>query len=312
MKYRPVGSTGLRVSAAGLGTGGPSKVGLRAGHGEAESVALIHAALDRGINLLDSSEVYGTEHLIERALRSRRRESVIVSTKADPRAEGHRRTGKEISAALEGSLARLGTDYIDIYYLHRVRADDYGYARDVLLPVLGQLRDQGAIRAVGLSEAFAADTGHRMLQRAVTDTCWDVLMVGFNILNQSARYRVLEPAMEAGISVVGMFAARRALSDPARLGETLAGLATDGYLNSECIDADPVGWLLGDSGAESLTELAYRFCVHEPGIDSVLFGTGNRHHLDANIDALLAPPLPDETTTRLRRLFAHITHVSGN
>jgi L-galactose dehydrogenase len=137
-------------------------------------------------------------------------------------------------------------------------------------------------------------------------------MVGFNILNQSARELVLAPAQRSGIGVLGMFAVRRALSDPARLAQTLGALAADGYLDGQGPGDDSVGWLLAGSDARTLTELAYRFCVHEPGIGSVLFGTGNRDHLEANIGALLGSPLPEQTTARLRGLFGQITHVSAN
>lgn len=317
VEYRSLGRTDLRVSVAGLGAGGPSRAGQRSGSSEADSVALVRAALDQGVNLLDSAEGYGTERILGLALRDRPRDEVLVSTKVSVRTGsgregGVRRTGGELAAALEAGLARLDTDYVDIYHLHGVSADDYGYARDVLLPVLVRHRDRGAIRAIGITEAFVADTEHRMLRQAVADACWDVVMVGFNILNQSARELVLAPAQQSGIGVLGMFAVRRALSDPARLAETLGALAADGYLDGHAPGDDPVSWLLAGSDARTLTELAYRFCVHEPGMGSVLFGTGNRDHLDANISALLGPPLPEQTAARLRGLFGQLTHVSAN
>lgn len=311
MRFTKLGQTGMTVSVAGLGTGGHSRVGQRTGRSKEESVALVTAALEHGVNLFDTAERYGTEELLAAAVHGRVRDDVILSTKTAARDDGRLRSQRDIDDALAASLARLNTDYVDIYHLHAVASDDYRYARDVLLPGLAKHRQRGTIRAIGITESFASDPGHRTLQLAVEDACWDVMMVGHNVINQSARSRVLDRAREAGTGVLCMFAVRRALSDPDRLCETLAELARDGYLDED-VDGDPAAWLLADSGAGSLPELAYRFCAHEPGIDSVLFGTGNRAHLDANIEALLAPPLPDTTVARLRKIFGRVTHVSGN
>ena len=75
-------------------------------------------------------------------------------------------------------------------------------------------------------------------------------------------------------------------------------------------DPDPLGFLIHDNGgAASLTDAAYRFARHEPGIDVVLFGTGNAAHLDANIRSILAPPLPAADVARLRQMFEHLVGV---
>ena len=92
-----------------------------------------------------------------------------------------------------------------------------------------RLRDAGAIRFLAISERFAADPGHVMLQRAVLDDCWDVMMVGFNLLNQSARDRVFNATRERDIAVEVMFAVRRALS---RQDELAAGGAGAGRRRS--------------------------------------------------------------------------------
>jgi predicted aldo/keto reductase-like oxidoreductase len=98
---------------------------------------------------------------------------------------------------LEDSLQRLGTDYVDVYHLHGVRDEQYDYARDNLVPLLLKLKAQGKIRFLGITEVFAADPAHRMMQRAVQDDYWDVVMVGFNILNQSARDRIFRTLSNA-------------------------------------------------------------------------------------------------------------------
>src|SRR5258705_1321506 len=82
MEYVTLGRTGLRVSIAGLGCGGFSRLGLGTGKSEAEAIALIREALDLGINLLDTAAVYGTESVVGRAIKSVPRDSVVIATKA--------------------------------------------------------------------------------------------------------------------------------------------------------------------------------------------------------------------------------------
>ena len=120
MEYVTLGRTGLRVSVAGLGCGGFSRLGLGTGRSTAEAVALIREALDIGVNLLDTAAAYGTEEVVGEAVREVRREDVVIATKAwIPRSED-RRAAERAIASLEGSLRRLGTDYVDIFQLHGV------------------------------------------------------------------------------------------------------------------------------------------------------------------------------------------------
>ena len=82
MEYVTLGKTGLRVSVAGLGCGGNSRLGLGKGKTKAEAIALVRQALDMGVNLLDTAPVYGTEALVGKAIQAMRRDEVVVSTKA--------------------------------------------------------------------------------------------------------------------------------------------------------------------------------------------------------------------------------------
>jgi L-galactose dehydrogenase len=152
-----------------------------------------------------------------------------------------------------------------------------------------------------------------MLQRAVLDDCWDVMMVGFNVLNQSARDRVLATAAERSIAIEVMFAVRRVLSRSDELNRVVRELVSDGRVSADGVDLDdPLGFLLHDGGAASVVEAAYRFARHEPGCHVVLTGTGNVGHLEENVRSIDAPPLPDGDLERLRTLFGHLDHLSGN
>src|SRR5207253_8508837 len=107
MDYVTLGRTGLRVSVAGLGCGGFSRLGLGAGKSRAEAVALVRQALDMGVNLLDTAAMYGTEEVVGEAIKSVPRQSVVVATKAwVPHGEG-RRAAERAVASLDQSLPRL-------------------------------------------------------------------------------------------------------------------------------------------------------------------------------------------------------------
>src|ERR1700704_2131023 len=82
MQYTTLGKTGLKVSVAGLGCGGNSRIGLGTGFTEAQSIALVREALDLGVNFLDTAVSYGTEGLIGKAIKGRRRDQVVISTKS--------------------------------------------------------------------------------------------------------------------------------------------------------------------------------------------------------------------------------------
>ncbi|SRR5713226_5705186 len=313
MEYVALGRTGVKVSVAGLGCGGPSRLGLRDNKSEKECIALIRQALDLGVNLLDTAEVYGTEEIVGKAIAAVPREKIVLSTKkafplpdsADP--------AKEVRKGFEQSLKRLKTDYIDIYHVHGVEPQQYADAC-ALLPTLVKLREEGKIRFLGITEAFVEDTTHRMLQQALKkDDHWDVIMAGFNMLNQSARKAVLPLTRERNIGVLVMFAVRKALSKPARLKEVWADLAEKDLVDrNACNPQAPLDFLLRDGKASTIVDAAYRFCRHEPGVHVVLTGTGSADHLKANIESLTKAPLPAAVTARLKEIFARVDSVTGN
>ena len=309
MDYVTFGRTGLRVSVMGLGCGGPSRIGQSSGQDESASIALVRRALDAGVNFIDTAEAYGTEAMVGAALQGVGRDQVVISTKKSYR--------KEISPALvrqglEESLRRLRTDYVDIYNLHGVGPEDYGRLRDEILPTFFQLRDEGKIRFIGVSEMFNEDKTHQMLIDSLPDNVWDVAMIGFNILNQTARNQVFGQTQAQNVAVQIMFAVRRSLSQRDKLVEALQTLIDAGQLDPTEVDlTNPLGFVLEESDATSLVDAAYRFCRYEPGVHVVLSGTGNPAHLQANIESLSRPPLPEPVVQKLRHLFRNASAVTG-
>ncbi|HYJ17053.1 MAG TPA: aldo/keto reductase [Candidatus Limnocylindria bacterium] len=314
MDYTTLGKTGLKVSVAGLGCGGPSRLGMRGDVGaEDHAVRLIRQALDLGVNFLDTAQNYGTEGVVGKAIAGVARDRVVISTKKTLPTPDDADPAAAIVQGLEKSLKLLGTDYIDIYHLHGVEPKDYEFAQNQLIEPMRRLQQQGKIRFVGVTEGFVVDTTHTMLADSLKKELWDVVMVGFSLLNPSARKHVFPLTQKSGVGVLDMFAVRRALSQPQRLKEMCAELVEKGAIEKTALDLDdPLGFLLKETDAATLPEAAYRFCRHERGVDVVLTGTGNADHLKENIAAILKAPLPQASLEKLARLFGGLDYLTGN
>lgn len=308
MEYTTLGRTGLPVSVAGLGAGGHSRLGLSTGKTEAEAIALIHAALDLGVNLIDTASAYGTEAVVGKALAGRR-QNVVLASKTSVQRAGVPLTAAQVTESLEASLRLLDTDRIDIFQLHAVPPGQYEAIRDRLLPVLRRAQEAGKIRFLGLTETAPNDLEHAMLAQAVPDGAWDTAMVAFHMMHQNARENVFPLTRAHRVGTLVMFAVRGIFARPAQLAATLRDLAAAGQVPAELATDAPLDFLLHPDGATSLTDAAYRTARHEPGVDVVLFGTGEADHLRTNIASLLRPPLPDADRARLRTLFAHLRGV---
>jgi aryl-alcohol dehydrogenase-like predicted oxidoreductase len=310
-----LGRTGLDVSVAGLGCGGHSRLGLANGASEDEAVAVVHRALDLGINVIDTARAYGTEEVVGRAL-AKRRDEVILSTKAIPEVNGELLTTDRLRGSVEKSLGRLRTDHIDLFFVHGMGVRHLEHCREVLAPELARLREEGKIGFVAASEAFASDTTHQALTTALDagDDWFDVAMVGFNLLNPSARARLFAGTQARGIGVLVMFAVRRALSDPEACRAVIADLVSEGAVDPATVADrdDPLGFLVHPDGGASVIDAAYRFARHEPGCDVVLTGTGSVAHLEQNVHSITSGPLPEGDLERLRAMFGAVDSVSGN
>src|SRR5262245_24794910 len=310
MQYTTLGNTGLKVSVAGLGTGGFSRLGLKAGKSEDEAARLILDAVDLGINFIDTAPVYGTEGVVGRALKSLPRETVVVATKASSGRGGERLPPERVVASLDNSLRLMGTDYVDVFSLHAVMAPSYDHALETIGPVLLEQKRKGKIRHIGVTENPIEDFTNEMLTRAVNDPIWEVFMVVFHMMHQGARRNVFPVTRRKGIGTLLMFAVRSIFADPPRVAREMRELAAKGLVERWLGETDdPLGFLVHDGGAASMIEAAYRYVRHEPGVDVVLFGTGNAAHLRTNVASLLKPPLPDSDRAKLADLFGHLTGI---
>ncbi len=308
MEYRSLGKTGLKVSVAGLGCGGNSRLGLGRGASVDDCVAVVRTAVDLGVNFLDTAEAYGTEEIVGTAARNYDRDKLVISTKAIFR--GGDETAEAVTRKVEAALKRLGLDYVDIFHFHAVNPETYDHHRDVLAPALLKLKEQGKVRHVGVTETGPRDPGQKMLARAIKDDPWEVIMLAYSLMNQGARRNVFPVTQRRGIGTLLMFVVRNIFSNTAYRRDVLAKLAEQGELDAALLSkGDPLEFLVSEGGAQSITDAAYRYARHEQGVDVVLFGTGNKDHVKDNVASILRPALAPPIIERLHASFGHLTGV---
>jgi aryl-alcohol dehydrogenase-like predicted oxidoreductase len=200
MKLRELGKSGLKVSALGLGCMGMSEF---YGPGdEAESIATIHRALELGVNLLDTADMYGrgaNEALVGKAIRDRRGQVVLATKFGNVRDKDGKFLGvngrpEYVRAACDGSLKRLGVDVIDLYYQHRV---DPQVPIEETVGAMRELITAGKVRYLGLSEAAPAT-----LRRAVKVHPIAALQTEYSLWTRDVESEILPTCRELGIGFV--------------------------------------------------------------------------------------------------------------
>lgn len=318
MDHVTLGRTGLKVSVACLGGGGHSKLGKGQGASFEHSVNVVKAALDDGVNFIDTAAIYGTETIVGEAIRGRR-DKVVISSKNLCTRPGSPETGNEFvtpaeyKAEVEQCLKRLGTDHIDIFHLHGVCDSQYDRCIELFMPVLHRLRDEGKIRFTAISERFYLETAHPMLDRALADDHFDVMMIGINLMNQSALKTILPAVKKKGVGVQAMHAVRGKLASLEGVKALIDKVIASGEVDPADLDRDdPLGFVVRESGARSLVDACYRFDRHAPGVDVVLTGTGNIAHLKDNLRSINDAPLPKAVTDRLAKIFGRVESVSAD
>ena len=199
MKMRKLGQGGPEVSAVGLGCMGMSA--FYGGSDEAQSIAVIHRALDRGVTLFDTAEMYGphtNEVLLGKALKGRRDQAFIatkfgINRQADGSAvvDG---SPANVRRAVEGSLSRLGVDHIDLYYQHRMDPDT---PIEETVGAMGELVKEGKVRFLGLSEAAPATLRRGHAEHPIT-----ALQTEYSLWSRDPEDEILATVRELGIGFV--------------------------------------------------------------------------------------------------------------
>ena len=310
MQYTTLGKTGLQVSVAGLGCGGYSRLGQTTGRSEAQSIALVQQAIDLGVNFIDTARNYRTEAIVGRALKGRNRDELVVSTKTTLADDTGRKPPAQVIRELETSLRKMDLTFVDVFHLHGVQPSVYDHAVDKIVPALLREQEKGKFRFLGITEVPPKDPHHQTLERAVQQDCFDVVMVAFHLMHQSAREKIFKHTLVKGIGVLNMFAVRLLFSEPGRLNHVVTQLVNEGKLPVWLAETeDPLDFLIHPDGAHTIIDAAYRYCRHEPGTDVILFGTGSLTHLRSNIDSILSSPSPAADLQQIKELFGALEDV---
>lgn len=311
MLYRTLGRTGIQVSPYGLGA---LMLATAMGNAPEDSARIIHKALDAGVNLIDTADTYGdSEDVVGKALKGRREDVVLATKFGRPTGLGPNRQGASrrwIITAVDNSLRRLQTDYVDLYQLHR---PDPGTDIQETLSALTDLIRSGKIRAIGASETPASDiveaqwiAERRGLERFSTE------QPAYSLLNRGIEREILPSIQRFGMGTLvwgplgqGLLTGRVRKNQDNDLRR--AGLAR--HLNDERrLDVVEHLVTLAEEAGLAMTHLAMAFTIVHPGVTSALLGARTMGHLD-DLLAGLDVTLTDDVLDRIDEIIPPGTDV---
>ena len=312
MLFRELGSTGIKVSEIGFGAwaiGGPAEAsGTPFGWGRTsddESLAAIRRARDLGVTFFDTADSYGfgrSESLLGIVL-SRRRQEVVIATKVGVvrTASGDLRkdfSQQHIFHAVDGSLKRLRSDYIDLYQLHNPTMDDL--RRGEVQEAMDRLQELGKIRYWGTSIG-SPEEGVEIVQNG-----WGyMLQVLYNVLNQAPAKELFPLARQRGYGIVARVPlASGLLTGKFRPDTTFAkddvrqNFLTPRRLEEAIARVDEAKSIIG-GGARNLAEAALRFVLASDAVSTTIPGARTARQVEANV-AAAESRLPPEVVDKLR------------
>ncbi len=295
MRYRHLGDSGLEVSAIGLGANSFGEPGRR---DAAESAAIVHAAIDHGINFVDTSNVYAeglSEEYIGRALRGRRHEMLIGTKFGSRRRHGPNLFGgsrKFVFDSVEASLKRLQTDYIDLYMIHR---PDPRMPLEETLRAMDDLVRQGKVRYIGCCNFEAWRMVDGLWLSWQQDTARFVSsQFGYSMLNRSAEKEMVPACRKLGVGIIPYLPlAAGFLTGKVRRGAApRAGtrLALDQYASAQWLTEEKFTLLerLSAFAAErgrSMVCLALAWLLANPAVGTIIAGASSPKHIAQNVEA---------------------------
>jgi aryl-alcohol dehydrogenase-like predicted oxidoreductase len=301
MRYRRVGGSGLKVSVVGLGT---NNFGRRMD--EAASIRVLHAALDCGINFIDTADVYGSgasEEYIGKGLRRRRADAIIATKFGMSMGEGPYRTGGSrlyLRKTVEDSLRRLNTDYIDLYQVHRFDPDT---PLEETLSTLDDLVHEGKVRYIGNSN-FAgwqiADAD--WIARAHGWTPFISAQNRYSLLDRSVEKEVIPACQRFGLGMIpwgplasGLLTGKYRRDQPAPSGTKLSNPTMgERFLTHENFDRVEALERFAQERGISLLQVAFGGLAAQPQVVSVIAGATSPEQVEANVKAGLWEPTPED------------------
>jgi aryl-alcohol dehydrogenase-like predicted oxidoreductase len=318
MQYRDLGKTGIKVSVIGFGAwaiGGPTEASSAPlGWGRSsddESLAAIRRARDLGITLFDTSDSYGfgrSESLLGIVL-SRHRPDVVIATKVGVVRTASGELKKDFSRhhifhAVDGSLKRLRTDYIDLYQVHNPTIDDL--ASEEIQDAMERLQDAGKIRFWGVSIS-TPEEGLEIVRRG-----WaHVLQALYNVLNQAPAQELFGAAKEKGYGIIarvplasGLLTGKFRLESAFPADDIRQNFLTPRRLQEALERVDEVKSIIGGT-ARNLVEGALRFVLANDAVSATIPGSRSPRQVEINA-AAADGVLPEDVVEKLRaRLGAY-------
>jgi aryl-alcohol dehydrogenase-like predicted oxidoreductase len=322
MNYRYLGSTGLRVSEIGLGC---SSIGGGVFYkDDRESVRVLHRAFELGVNFYDTADSYGyghSEELIGHAFKGRRGQ-IVIASKVGMLPSMLGRVGKillpilrpvrhaiqpwkdplkglskrrqdfssyHIKKAIEQSLRRLQTDYLDLYQLHS--PPTYVLERGEVFETLDDLKRHGDIRFYGVSTGTITDALLCLRYSNISS-----LQVVLNILEQGAVKELLPLAQRKRVAIIARIPLARGLLTKKMTVQT-GPPKSRRELQMARAKAEELSFLVNEK--RTLSQAAIQFVLHHPQVSVVIPGTRTVKHLEENVVALEAPPLIKEELMRI-------------
>ena len=323
MQLRIFGRTGMQLSILGFGCGAVGGFMVRGDPADQERV--IARAIAAGVNYFDTAVQYGngeSERNLGRVLHKLKPANVAVGTKVRLQPSEFGRIADAVTVSLEGSLARLQLDRVDIFHLHNAIAETGGGSAlsvrqvlDDVVPAFERLRQQGKIRFLGMTAV--GDTA--ALHQVIDARAFDSAQVVYNMLNPSAAEelptnypahdyeRLFDHSTAAGVGIVGI----RVLAGGALSGSTerhpIAGPAPEPIGSAMSYDADVdrarrLIPLVDEGFAISLTEAATRFALSHPAMGTILVGMATPQQFEDALAAVQKGPLPQAALDRLSAL----------
>lgn len=277
MQYNTLGKTGLEVSKLSYGASPLGSVFRNIS--EAEGIRTVHTAIDMGINLIDVSPYYGqtvAETVLGKALKSVPRDKYILSTKAGRYGSEFKDfdfSAKRIEKSLEESLERLGTDHVDILFLHDIEFGDLKQVYAEALPCLQSLKEQGKVRYIGV-------TGYPLKMFSET------LKSGIDIdaILTYCRYALHDTSLESVIPALKEKQVGIINASPTAMGVLTERGAPDWHPGSAAlVDAGNKAIALCQAKGVNITELAMQYATAHPDIASTLVGTANPDNIVKNV-----------------------------
>lgn len=283
---------------------------------EQQSLATIHAALDAGVNFFDTAEAYGdgnSEKLLSKAFAGRR-DQVVIASKMKPDSM----TAELIPQAVERSLQRLGTDYLDLYQIHW---PDREIPRQETWKAMIKLREQGKVRAIGVCNFGCADLDDICpIERPVTN------QLPYNLLWRAIEHEILPRCKGDGIGVLaysplmhGLLAGKyksaaevpdgRARSRHFNTDRQLARHGEPGCETETFAAIAAIGDISDDVG-RSMADVALSWVATQPGVNCVIVGARNPEQLQQNI-ATLENPIDSDVITRLNEATHQLSETLG-